>query len=124
MVQTNLKLIAVVGMALAVASCAIKQPETTDVYIPKGAIQCETQGMTLSESTQRLASVGVTSVSAQCAEITGVMHSAVCGGQTGEIIVHTIATKEVLLAEQAGYKGVKALQSTGNDTGYIAIECK
>ncbi|WP_170915221.1 hypothetical protein [Enterovibrio nigricans] len=119
-----LKIALLAGMVAGITSCAIKQPQTTEVYIPQGAIQCETQGMTLADSTRRLASVGVTSGSAQCAEMTGMMFSTVCGAETGGIILHTIPTKEVLLAEKAGYKNAEGLKSASDGVGYAVINCQ
>ncbi|KXF81716.1 hypothetical protein [Enterovibrio coralii] len=122
MKNMTLKLAVLVGVVLGVSGCAIKQPQTTTVYIPKGAIQCESEGMTLSDSTKRLASVGVKSLSAQCGDLTGVMNAAVCGGETGKIIVHSIASKEVLLAAEAGYKNANELKSA-DGLGYTMFDC-
>ncbi|USH03619.1 hypothetical protein K6Q96_06370 [Grimontia kaedaensis] len=122
---TKLKGLAASASALALlAGCAIKQVEEVTVYKTKGTVQCESSGTSIFESELQLQNSGIEVLSSKCGVIEGVGFAQMCGGKTGDILVHTINARYENLAEAMGYKPVSALVSADAPQGFNAVECQ
>jgi hypothetical protein len=91
------------------------------VYISSGAEQCQSNGMSPQASAQRLINAGVDVLKSDCGVLTGVAFPAVCGGPTGDILVHEIRAANLPDAERLGFQDVATLTAAGR--GYALVDC-
>ena len=73
-----------------------------DVYKSDGSQQCSGGGVS-PEQMQQAELKGMTVLSARKDDLRGVAFPAVCGGDTGKVNVHTIATSDLAKAQQRGF---------------------
>lgn len=98
-------------------------PESyVDVYVSAKAIQCEYSGDSAEKTAKVLIDADVAVKTSQCASMTDVMFPAVCGGGSGEINIHTIATGDLPKAKAAGFAPVSELRA-GKTKGYVVGDC-
>ncbi|NGN97000.1 hypothetical protein G5S52_04835 [Grimontia sp. S25] len=114
------------GTALAVilAGCAIKPAEEITVYKTKGAVQCESSGMSIFESESLLRNSGVDVIFSQCGVLEGMSFAQMCGGKTGDILVHTINARYGDLAASMGYEPVATLITKDTPKGFNVADCQ
>ncbi len=93
------------------------------VYTGTGAAQCETGGLSLEQSAQRLIDAGIDVLDSACGAMTGVAFAAVCGAPTGEILVHEIRDVNAPHAREIGYESVETLVDPEQGTGYRLVDC-
>ena len=97
---------------LLVASCSTEsnkndtppqRPEITVVFESKGAVQCAGEGVTVSDSAQKLINSGIDVIESHCAchNLTDVM--SVCGAGSNEIIIHNIPAQSSVDALELGF---------------------
>jgi len=117
-----------VVVLLLVTACSGGENTTTDpsdvlIYVDRGARQCESSGMSADESAQTLIVAGVDVLQSSCGIRTGVAYAAVCGGETGQIILHEIRAVNLPTARQLGYELASTLIDTASGTGYQSVDC-
>jgi len=97
---------------LLAASCSTESNKTdvpaynseiTVVFESKGAVQCESEGITVSDSAQKLINSGIDVIESHCAyhNLTDVM--SVCGAGSNEIIIHNIPAQSSVDALELGF---------------------
>ncbi|MFC1751380.1 hypothetical protein ACFL2V_21595 [Pseudomonadota bacterium] len=92
------------------------------IYINDGAIQCETEGMTTTESAQLLINKGIDVISSYCGFLTGIEAATQCGLGDTNINIHEINSQNVPDAQEVGFEPVSTLKQE-TDIGYQIIEC-
>lgn len=85
------------------------------VFQSRGSLQCEGGGTTLAESRERLAGQGVTVQESRCGVRTDRMYPAVCGGKTGDILLHLIDKRSLDAALQLGFDPAQQAQYENRD---------
>ncbi|GMG87566.1 hypothetical protein [Biformimicrobium ophioploci] len=80
------------------------------IFVSKGSRQCEGGGMTLDQSKGRLESAGVKVVASSCGVRTDMMYIQVCGGATGDILLHQVDPRDMDKALAAGYRPASAIK--------------
>jgi hypothetical protein len=124
----NRKLAALAGVA-ALAACAgdgnnqFAAPGDKFVFEARGSIQCEFDGITPAASAQKLIDAGIDVLSSTCGIRTGVAFPTVCGGATGEIVVHEIRAANVEDAVPLGFAEVATLVDVASGASYALIDC-
>ena len=110
---------------LLLAACqSVEVAESRElVYISAQAVQCEFSGHPAQVTAQALEDAGVAVAESQCAFLTDVMYPAVCGGGSGGINVHAIASSDLEKALALGYKPVSELK-VEKRAGYEVQDCK
>jgi len=98
-------------------------PGNVAVFADRGSRQCESTGISPGESAQLLINVGVDVLRSDCGIRTGVAFPAVCGGATGEIVVHQIRSVNLPTAEQLGFAPVSTLVDPVAGTSYELVAC-
>lgn len=104
------------GGELRVQGQVVKKPEKPNtaganwLFIAKGNRQCEGGGMTLSESRRRLESAGVKVLESRCGVRTDMAYIQVCGGATGDILLHHVEPSSLEKAVAAGYRPAGAIR--------------
>ena len=97
---------------LLVASCNTERnkddadpqnSEITVVFESKGAVQCESEGMTVSDSAQKLINSGIDVIESHCAYHNLVDVMSVCGASSNEIIIHDIPAQSSVDASELGF---------------------
>ncbi len=117
-----MKIIFVFMFSLLLSCTSPTEKETAQVYMNKGAVQCESSGLSKEESAQRLIDNGIDVLKSECGQLTGVAFATVCGGATGDINLHTIVSQNLLDAERLGYESIADL-AQDSALGFIVIEC-
>lgn len=105
--------------ALLLAACASNLPNATLVF-EHGALQCEPP-ISLESSARKLLDAGIDVLKSSCGSQTGVGYAAVCGGLSGELLVHEIRRVDVPEAERLGFQEIEVLVDAG--TGYRLAVC-
>ena len=126
----RMKVIACAG-ALLLAGCSsddgtfLAAPGNRLVFEDRQSLQCESDGITSAASAQRLINAGIDVLSSTCGYRTGVAFAAVCGGATGEILVHEIRAANVEDAVPLGFAEITSLVDVdvGAGLGYALIDC-
>ncbi len=109
---------------LVLTACAsTTAQESTLVYINTGAIQCESDGKTGTETAQMLAEQGIEVNNTQCGHLSNIAVLAMCGGITTNINVHEIAAADLEKALSLGFEDVATLKQEDN-LGYDVADCK
>ncbi len=93
------------------------------VYADRGSRQCESGGISPEESAQTLIDAGIDVLQSNCGIRTGVFFPAVCGGGTGEIVVHKIRGVNLIAAEQLGFQPISVLVDPAEGTSYRLVDC-
>ena len=93
------------------------------VYESRQAIQCTTRGLTTQQSAQKLVNGGIDVLESNCGVSTNLVFAAVCGGGTGDIIIHKIRSSNLADAEQRGFSSVATLQNPTTGIGYAKVDC-
>lgn len=99
---------------------------TTDdllVYADREVRQCESDGISPEASAQILINAGVDVINSTCGIRTGVEYPAVCGGATGDILVHEIRSVNLPDAEQLGFQAISTLIDEAAGTNYELVDC-
>jgi hypothetical protein len=104
---------------LLLAACASNPPDATLVF-ENGAPQCE-PAASLESSARKLLDAGVDVLKSSCGAQTGVGYAAVCGGLSGELLVHEIRRVDLPQAERLGFQEIEVLVDAG--TGYQLSDC-
>lgn len=92
------------------------------VYINDGAVQCESAGMSVKETAQIMINKGIDVINSECASLSGVDVSTVCGAGDVNINLHTIHAQSLPDAQELGFASVSELR-TGINPGYVVHEC-
>lgn len=119
------KILLLASSALLISACSTtteNQPESM-VYINTGEIQCELAGQTGVQTARLLTDNNIDVSKTQCGQLTDVGVASVCGGETVNINVHTIATNKVAYAQALGFEDVATLK-TESGLGYSAADCQ
>jgi hypothetical protein len=95
----------------------------TLVFAERESRQCESDGITPEASAQTLRAAGIDVLQSTCGSRTGVAFAAVCGGRTGEILIHRIRAVDVAEAQALGYFEVETLVDAAAGTNYVVVDC-
>lgn len=82
---------------------AVPAEELIWVFRARGNRQCEGGGTTLAQSRDQLSTAGVKIQESRCGTRTDRMYASVCGGQTGDILLHLVEKTALDTALQHGY---------------------
>jgi hypothetical protein len=99
-------------------------PGNTLVYQSRQSIQCGSSGLTPEQSAQRLINGGIDVMKSGCGSRTGVVFAAVCGGDTGDILIHEIRRENLPDAEQLGFGSTATLEKPATGEGYVWVDCE
>lgn len=89
--------------AIEQAPKPLNRPRSIWVQKAKGNRQCEAGGITLPHSTNKLITSGVTVLESRCGVRTDSAYPSVCGGATGDILLHRIASTHLDSALELGF---------------------
>jgi len=96
----------------------------TVVFESRGRLQCDFTGGTTPElSAMKLIREGVDVMRSGCGGMTEVAFAAVCGGPSGELVLHEIRAVNLDTAERAGFRDVAELKVPGGSQGYAWVDC-
>ena len=98
-------------------------PDDVLVYADRGAKQCESDGVSIDASAQKLINAGIDVLRSTCGFKTGVEFPAVCGGETADILVHEIRVANIPDAEPLGFQEISTLVDAASGTSYELIDC-
>jgi hypothetical protein len=98
-------------------------PESVLIFADRGSIQCESDGISPETSAQTLITAGIDVLQSSCGIRTGVVFAAVCGGETGEIVVHEIRGVNLPTAEELGFRRTDTLVDPEAGTGFELVDC-
>jgi len=94
------------------------------VFESRQTRQCEPgTGLTLEASAAKLVDAGIDVLRSMCGRQTGVGFAAVCGGATGELVIHEIRASNVPDAEKLEFHDVETLIDAASGTGYEIVDC-
>lgn len=99
-------------------------PGNALVFESRQSVQCGSRGITAQQSAQRLINGGLDVTRSGCGVMTGVAFAAVCGGGTGEILLHEIRTANVDDADRLGFAPVEELRNPATGQGYSWVDCQ
>lgn len=112
---------------LSVSACSNESGDTLAdsmlVYESKQAVQCESRGIPLAESANRLVEGGVDVLESHCGQETGVAYTTVCGGATTAINLHRINSVNLATANALGFTSVDELVDVDQGIGYEIVDC-
>lgn len=94
------------------------------VYESRNALQCETTGISPSESAAKLSAEDIEVTETVCGRRTGVAYPAACGMGTGTILIHKIAETDLAVAKNIGFQEVSELVNLDAGTGYEFVDCE
>lgn len=94
------------------------------IYESRNALQCETTGISPSESAAKLSAEDIEISETVCGRRTGVAYPAACGMGTGTILIHKIAKVDLAVAKNIGFQEVSELIDLDAGTGYEFVECE
>jgi hypothetical protein len=86
--------------------------------------QCAAPSVTVPQSAARLAAAGIAVRHSGCGLRTGVAYPAVCGGGTGQIILHNIPDSSLSAATAAGFSPAQSLVSELHGTSWRRLSCQ
>ena len=96
----------------------------TLVFEGSGRLQCDfTGGITPEQSAMKLTREGVDVLRSGCGGMTEVAFAAVCGGPSGELVLHEIGSANLDTAEHVGFREVSELKVPGGGQGNAWIDC-
>ncbi|HEU4780894.1 MAG TPA: hypothetical protein VFS58_13510 [Steroidobacteraceae bacterium] len=95
------------------------------VFASRERLQCDfTGGITPQQSEQKLIREGVDVLRSGCGGMTEVAFAAVCGGASGDIVLHEIRSVNLDTAERVGFGSVAELRVPGGIPGYAWVDCE
>ncbi|WP_143186872.1 hypothetical protein [Microbulbifer donghaiensis] len=94
---------------------AVQAEELIWVFRASGSRQCEGGGMSPEESSGKLTSNGVIVQESSCGVRTDRMYAAVCGGPTGDILLHLIEKDALDAALELGFDPADQIQYEKGD---------
>ena len=94
------------------------------VYEGRQSVQCGSHGLTTGQSAQKLIEGGIDVIASHCGAVTGVVYVALCGTETGEILIHEIRGVNLRDAEQRGFNPVTELQDPASGTNWEKVDCQ
>jgi hypothetical protein len=94
------------------------------VYRSRQSVQCGSRGLTPAQSAQRLIDGGIDVIKSGCGSLTGVFVPAVCGGDTGDILIHEIRRENLPDAEKLGFGSAATLIKPATGEGYAWVDCE
>jgi hypothetical protein len=101
------------------------RPGNLVVFEGRGRLQCDfTGGITPAQSAMKLTGAGVDVLRSGCGVMTGVAFAAVCGGSSGELLLHEIRQENRDTAESLGFAPAQELVSRASGTGYAWADCQ
>ncbi|HAO26252.1 MULTISPECIES: hypothetical protein [unclassified Methylophaga] len=103
------------------SGCAVEEPVM--VYESRNALQCETSGISPTDSAEKLSTANIEVIETHCGQRTGVAYPAACGMGTGTILIHQIPQADLVAARQIGFQAVSELINLDEGTGYEFLEC-
>lgn len=103
---------------------ACNAAEPVMVYESRNALQCETTGISPSDSSAKLAAQDIEVTETFCGRRTGVAYTAACGMGTGTILIHKIAEVDLVEARNIGFQSVSELVDLDAGTGYEFVDCE
>ncbi|MFI2810583.1 MULTISPECIES: hypothetical protein [Microbulbifer] len=89
---------------------AVPAEELVWVFRARGNRQCENGGTTLEQSSSSLTAAGVDIQESRCGTRTDRMYASVCGGQTGDILLHLVEKTSLDTVLQQGYDPADNIQ--------------
>lgn len=93
------------------------------VYTNRGAIQCESDGISAEESEQTLQNASIETINTHCG-VDHLIRPAVCGYSSGEMVLHKIGQSRLAFAEELGYKSIYSLQQEmETEDVYMQVNC-
>src|SRR3954469_17422082 len=98
-------------------------PGNTVVFQSRQSVQCGSRGLTPEQGAQTLINAGIDVMKSGCGVMTGVAFPAVCGGETGEILLHEIRKENLPDAEHLGLQSAATLKDSTSGTGYAWVDC-
>ena len=117
------KLLSIGVIAFLLGACAnTGSDEKVSVYIKNGAIQCESDGKTGTETAMLLSAQGIEVSQNQCGHLSNIAVIAMCGGPATNINVHQIRESDLAKAQALGFKNVETLKQA-NHKGYDVSDC-
>jgi hypothetical protein len=103
----------------------VGRPGNTLVFEGRGRLQCVfTGGITPEQSAMKLIREGVDVLRSGCGAMTDVAFATVCGGPSGELVLHEIRTANLDTAERAGFRPVADLKTRSGGQGYAWVDCE
>lgn len=125
-------LFAVCALSIALASCGEESDAPDDtarrsgntlVFEGRGRLQCDfTGGITPEQSAMKLTREGVDVLRSGCGAMTDVAFAAVCGGASGELVLHEIRSVNLDTAQRVGFRSVSELKAQSGQ-GYAWVNC-
>jgi hypothetical protein len=97
--------------------------ENVIVYTFKENTQCNNDGLTFKESSQKLINAGIDVLESYCGAKTGLYSISRCGAKTTDIIAHKIRSVNLSTANQVGYQDIESLTNKDKGTGYRIEKC-
>ncbi|GAA5523850.1 hypothetical protein Maes01_00399 [Microbulbifer aestuariivivens] len=85
------------------------------IFESRGNMQCEGGGTTLAKSGERLSAQGVKVQESRCGVRTDRAYPSVCGGQTGDILLHLINKNSLDAALQLGFDPAQPIEYQHRD---------
>jgi hypothetical protein len=92
--------------------------EQSMVFVNRGSIQCESTGMTLTQTSSLLVDQGIDVIDSICGIKAGIDVIALCGKGDLKINIHLIHTQNVNKAVNLGFSPISKLTD-----GYVEIAC-
>lgn len=89
---------------------AVQAEELIWVYEGRGSKQCEGGGTSLEDSAGRLTGNGVAVSESRCGVRTDRMYPAVCGGLTGDILLHLVGKGSLDAALELGFDPAEQIE--------------
>ena len=110
--------------ALALTGCGeditLDYSQYITVFEGRGTVQCQSAGgITPQQSGLKLIRQGLDVRRSGCGVMTNVAFPAVCGGATGEILLHDIPAVSLDVADRLQFKSVDTLNN-----GYAWVDCE
>lgn len=93
----------------------VRAEELIWVFQARGNRQCEGGGTTLEQSGTRLTDNGVDVQESRCGARTDRMYPSVCGGATGDILLHLISKDSLDAALELGFDPAAQIEYKGGD---------
>jgi len=101
------------------------RPGNAVVFEGRGRLQCDfTGGRTPQQSAMKLTGAGVDVLRSGCGVMIGVAFAAVCGGSSGDILLHEIRQENLDTAERVGFVPADELVDRRAETGYAWVNCE
>ncbi len=134
--QVFLGLVAVCATGLGLSGCGEEgeemdapqeriMPGNVTVFSSRGRLQCDfTGGITPQQSELKLTREGVDVLRSGCGVMTERAFAAVCGGPSGELVLHEIRSVNLDTAERIGFSAVDELKVPGGSKGFAWVDCE